>query len=585
FATHAPLQKVKGGGGTLQHRLLDAISRKQYEEAERLAVELTCRQPSNPMGWKALGVVLSYRGQMHEAVGSMRKSVELAPFDAEAQLNLGSALHALGQAQEAETAYRNVLALQPNSPEVLNNLGSLLCDSGRPSEAESCYQQAIALKRDYAQAYSNYGHALQMLHRLEEAETACRKAIALQPDYKNAHVNLSAVLLGLGRHHEAEACLRTVLALSPDEPNAYNNLGTALLEQGRLHEARASYERALQINPLFPECHNNLSQVKTYTPDDPHIPLLSRLVQQLHEPVARMHACFALGKACTDTGQHKEAFAILSESNRLRKALLGYSVEQDQVLFARIRQVFDVLPPAVDDVPAVSQAVLIVGMPRSGTSLVEQILASHPQVMGGGELECLNRAVSQHFSSEPVALDAVSRQVATDYAAQLDRLGSRWPHITDKMPSNFRWLGFVLWANPHLKVVHTVRDPMAACWSIFKQYFPANALGFAYDLEDLGTYYRMYEDLMAFWHEKFPGRIYDLNYERLTENQEEETRKLLDYCGLPWDERCLEFEKTQRVVRTASAAQVRQKMYKGSSKAWRPYEPYLGPLIKALGRT
>ncbi len=125
---------------------------------------------------------------------------------------------------------------------------------------------------------------------------------------------------------------------------------------------------------------------------------------------------------------------------------------------------------------------------------------------------------------------------------------------------------------------------MATCWSIFKQYFPTNGLGFAYDLEDIGTYYRMYEDLMAFWHEKFPGRIYDLNYERLTENQEEETRKLLEYCGLPWDDRCLEFEKTDRPVRTASAAQVRQKMYKGSSEAWRPYEPYLGPLMKALGR-
>lgn len=251
---------------------------------------------------------------------------------------------------------------------------------------------------------SNYGNALLMLNRLEEAEATCRNAIALQPDYGKAYLNLGAVLQLQGRHQEAEACLRKAVDLIPGEAKAHNNLGALFLERGQLEEARASFERALQINPLLAECHNNLSQIKTYAPDDPHIPLLGQLVQEVRDPVARMHVCFALGKACADLKHHKEAFVILSEGNHLRKALLGYSVEQDRELFARIRAAFEVMPSAVDEVPSLSRTILIVGMPRSGTTLVEQILASHPQVRGGGELEFLNRAVSETLYAQPFAV-------------------------------------------------------------------------------------------------------------------------------------------------------------------------------------
>ncbi len=581
---HAPQRKAGFSDRALLDRLSKAFSRNSFKEAEKLATELTRRCPGDAWGWKALGVALTHLGLPHEAVAPMRRSLDFAPFDGEAHLNLGSLLHALGQFTEAESSYRNALTIQPESSDTLNNLGNLLCDLGRPSEAEHCYLQAITLKPHYPKAYSNYGNALLMLYRFDEAEAACRQAIVLQPDYEKAYLNLGVALLGQGRHSEAEESLRKAIALAPGEVKAHNNLGTLLLEQGRLLEAQASFEQALQINPLFAEGHNNLSQLKTYVPDDPHIPLLRQLLQQLQQPVVRMHACFALGKAYADMKQHGDAFTFLSEGNYLRKMMLGYRVEKDCELFARIRETFDDLPPAINEVPGLSRTILIVGMPRSGTTLAEQILASHPQVMGGGERTFLNRLALVSLESHSLAVETACQQVASAYAAELARLREGRPWITDKMPTNFRWLGFVLWANPHIKVVHTVRDPMATCWSIFKQYFPATALGFANDLEDLGTYYRLYEDLMAFWHEKFPGRIYDLNYERLTENQEEETRKLLEYCGLPWDGRCLEFEKTDRLVRTASAAQVRQKMYQGSSEAWRAYEPWLGQLLSKLSK-
>ena len=222
-------------------------------------------------------------------------------------------------------------------------------------------------------------------------------------------------------------------------------------------------------------------------------------------------------------------------------------------------------------------------MPRSGTSLVEQILASHSEVYGAGELELLDSLIHQQFLDTPnFDLAATSRQVAADYLDGLERMAEGRHFITDKMPQNFLWLGFLLLAQPGIKIIHTARNPMAVCWSNFKLYYPRALLGFTCDLTDLAEYYRMHEDLMRFWHERFPGRIYDLNYEQLTENQEAETRKLLDYCGLDWEDRCLEFEKTERLNKTASAAQVRNRMYKGSSQAWRKFENHLGPLIEGL---
>ncbi len=410
----------------------------------------------------------------------------------------------------------------------------------------------------------------------------CRKAISINPSYPDAYNNLSLALSELGDHAEAELNCRKAILLRPEFPEALHNLGNMLKFQGKIDEAITAYEHALKINPILLETHRSLADIKKFTIDDHRLIFLTELRKTLTTDSHKAHLYFTLGKAYEDLGNHNEAFKYFLEGNRLRKSLLNYSIEQDRSIFAGVREAFNALPQSSGDVSGLSHVIQIVGMPRSGSTLVEQILASHSQVAGGGELDFLNQLAINGINAKKLLAGSMWRKIALSYSEKLaqHRTSEFW--ITDKMPLNFRWLGFMLWASPHIKVIHTIRDPMATCWSIFQRYFPANAMGFAYDLEDLGIYYRMYEDLMAFWHEKFPGRIYDLNYERLTENQEEETRNLLEYCGLPWEDRCLEFEKTDRPVRTASAAQVRQKMYKGSSEAWCPYEPHLGPLMKAL---
>ncbi len=562
--------------------LITAYSDKRYQKAQYLALSFVKAYPMNAMGWKVLGASFAQLGMPEKAVVPFRKVIDLAPTEAEAHFNLGAVLHDLGQLKEAETLYRKFISLQPQNLPALNNLGNLLCDLHRPDEAEHYYQMSLSIEPNNPQGLSNYASVLLEMGRIQEAEESAGKAISLQPDFGKAYVNLGGALRVSGKYPEALAVLQQAISLAPGEATAYNNLGSVFLDMGRFKEARASFERALELNPRYAECHNNLSQMKTWREDDPQIPVLRQLYQTFKDPVARMHICFALGNALADLNQHEEAFSMLGEGNRLRKESLNYTLDQDRQLFARIRSAFEELQleQTTEQIP--SRAILIVGMPRSGTSLAEQILASHPDVTGGGELAFLNKLALECLDAEGLTAATAWKNAALAYEKKLDGLREGRPLITDKMPLNFLWLGFALRAYPDLKVVHVMRDPMATCWSIFRYSFTAKGLGFAYDLKDLGNYYLLYRELMSYWHEKFPGRIYDLGYERLTENQKAETQKLLEYCRLSWDDRCLEFEKTERPVRTASATQVRQKIYQGSSLAWIPYEPYLQPLRDAL---
>ncbi len=271
----------------------------------------------------------------------------------------------------------------------------------------------------------------------------------------------------------------------------------------------------------------------------------------------------------------------------MRKEKLQYDISSARAQFAKLKSTFS------EDVPALNvlkesegakgqQPIFILGMPRSGTTLVEQILASHSQVYGAGELVLLDQSVNTiEWNSTRLSSDQL-QSIRKSYLTGLSKIGASERYITDKMPLNFWWIGFIFAATPEAKIIHVKRDARATCWSNFKHYFSRDGTGFAYDLQDVTEYYKIYIDLMVFWHEMFPGRIYDLNYEALTVHQEDEIRNLLDYLGLSWEDQCLGFHKTERVVRTASAAQVRQKMYQGSSEEWRKYEKHLEPMVELL---
>ena len=298
---------------------------------------------------------------------------------------------------------------------------------------------------------------------------------------------------------------------------------------------------------------------------------------------------YSLAKAYADIGDHDNSFTYLAAGNRLDKERSTWSAVSERELFASIKLKFEheslshVDPETLGEFGS-KHPIFILGMPRSGTTLVEQILASHSQVFGAGELEFLSRSILLDDLTLSHDVELETNTIRNKYLSHLIKLEAREKYVTDKNPLNFRFIGYILQSFPESKIIHVRRDARATCWSIFRHHFPrfSASQSFIYDLEDVVEYYKLYADLMSFWHNKFPGKIYDLTYESLTENQIRETRSLLEHLDLEWEDRCLEFYKTQRAVKTASSLQVRQEMYRGSSEEWRKFEVHLEPMIEAL---
>jgi tetratricopeptide (TPR) repeat protein len=574
-------------GGALKDlgRLDDALA--SYDAALRI-------RPDFAEAHSNRSIALTRLGRPHEALASCDAALRIRPDFAEALSNRGSALKDLGRLDDALASYDAALRIKPDFAEAFSNRGLVLTGLGRLDHALASYDAALRIRPDFAEALSNRGNALKSLGRPNDAIASYDAALHVRPNYAEALYNRGNALSDLGRLGEALASYDAALRIRPEYAEVLSNRGSALNSLGRVDEALASYDAALRIKPDFAEAHRNLSLVKTYVDGDPHLVTLESIYQA---PVIsdgeRSNICFALGKAYEDLGRYSDSFHRYAEGNALRKSTLGYSIGRDLALFCAVRDLFGragTRRPTSSAPPCVPRPIFIVGMPRSGTTLAEQILASHSQVYGGGEMQALDKALCAESNPDgrryafSLAEDVLAR-IRRRYLTALGGLRTPRPVITDKMPLNFRWLGFIFEAIPEARVVNLVRDPIAVCWSIFKHYFPAKGLGFAYDLADLVAYHRIYEDLMALWRERYPNRIFDLDYKNLTEDQEGQTQALLDYCGLAWEDACLDFHRTERVVRTASSTQIRRKMYRGSSDGWKKFEAYLQPLVEAFSVT
>ena len=584
-----------------------------FSEAEVLAVSLTEQFPNHSFGWQVWGVLLKQTGRLAESLLPMRKAAELSPHNAEVRSNLGVTLKNLGRLDEAEACFYQAIALRPDFAEGHNNLGNTLKELGKLKEAAASYRQAVAFKPDFAEALSNLGVALQELGKLEEAEDSLRQAILLKPDYAKAHSNLGVTLKELGRLDEAEESYKKAVAFNPDYAKAHCNLGVTLRELRRLDEAEASFrqaieldfhyaeahsnlgitlqelgmlveaevslKQAIELNPDFVEAHLNLATAKKFSSHDEQIRSMEALYRDATtSDYDRCLLCFALAKAFEDLQDFAAAFKFYGEGNALRKKQLGYIEVQDTNLFQTLKSSYPCIRTYSFDPESVAPGqtpVFIVGLPRSGTTLVEQIISSHRQIMGAGELPFAFRFGHPLASGQTPADEKALRTFREQYLRALRQRSKGKTIVTDKMPHNFLFLGLITAALPEAKIIHVKRDAAAVCWANYTKYFVKNSLGYCYDLEDMLHYHGLYENLMTFWHQVLPGRIYDLEYEVLTDNQERETRKLIDYLGLPWDDSCLSPQDNKRVVGTASNVQVRKKVYQGSSESWKRYQPYL----------
>jgi tetratricopeptide (TPR) repeat protein len=568
----------------------------KLDEALRAFRQAGQIKPDVPLFHFNLGAVLHQCGQLDEAISAYRQAIKRKPDWAEAFSNLGAALRERGRLEEAITACREAIGVKPDLAAAHSNLGAALRDQGHLQDAIASCREAIRLNPNIAEAHSTLGVALRELDKLDEAIAAQREAVRINPGFAVAHCNFGGTLSEQSKLEEAIAAYRQAISLRPDYDIAHANLGQALTHLGKISEARTAFERAIRLAPDKIMYRRHLGDLIRFTPADPHLKYLEKLTQNgAALTVENQIEChFALGKAYEDIGRYDLAFRHLLDGNALKRRQVSYAEAATLGFFDRVRAVFTSrLVGKFSRVGNPSTApIFVIGMPRAGTTLIEQILASHPLVFGAGELKDLERVVKSTLAAAGSAMEypeAVAGMKGRDfgalgatYVAQIGLLAPSAARIVNKMPHNYLFAGLIHLALPNASIIHAVRDPIDTCVSCFSKLF-ADKMNYAYDLAELGRYYRGYQAVMSHWQRVLPpGRILKVKYEDVVADLEGQARRLVAHCGLEWAPRCLAFHQTSRPVRTASAAQVRQPIYNDSVARWRRYEASLGPLLAEL---
>jgi tetratricopeptide (TPR) repeat protein len=537
-----------------------------------------------------------------EAEPAYRRAIELQPSFVDSWNNLGTCLRELKRSEEAETIYRKALELGPNNPDTLDNLALAVKDLDRLDEAADLLRRALVIESRSDKFHLHYATLLLDQKKTEEAFAAVQRALALNADNHDSINLMGRVAFDRGELEESLAYYRQALALKPELADAYNNMGNVLKELGRLEEAQNAYLEALRLDPGIIGVYVNLADSKKLRAGDPNLTAMEELAAKKEglSKNDRMQLDFALGKAYADLEDYDRSFQRLLAGTAAKRAAIAYDEAATFALFDQLEAVFtrSLINAKSGGGDPSRMPIFIIGMPRSGTTLVEQIIASHPMVHGAGELKIFNDVIltvrgrdgdALHFPDFVPALDADAlRQIGARYTALVRKLSEKSgrtdiARITDKMPSNYYFAGLIHLALPNAKIIHTIRNPIDTCISCFSKLFTAEQ-NHTYDLGELGRYYKRYERLMAHWRTVLPpGRILDVRYEDVVADLEGEAQRIIGHCDLSWDERCLSFHKTDRPVRTASATQVRKPIYNTAIGRWRVYEDYLDPLLRALG--
>jgi tetratricopeptide (TPR) repeat protein len=536
-------------------------------------------------------VMLLYsKGKIHEAISSIKLLNESYPNVPLLFNILGACYKSIGEIDGAIQMFDTATKIKPNYAEAYFNIGVIYYEISQLTKAINYYLKAIEANPGYSDAHNNLGITYLDLGKLDKSIKHLEIAISFRPEFPEAHNNLGSVYQEKGSLDAAINSYKRAITLKNNFAQAHTNLGIIQEKTGKFDDALLSYSNAINHDPKNVSAHFNLSYLKTFNAKDQQVlQMHSILSTDSVDQTDRARLCFALARVYENLGDSEKLFEYLNQGNSLRKQVLNFSFNSSNNNNNYLKNIFKNLNDHNFESPKSSQIcpIFIVGMPRSGTTLLEQIISSHREVYGAGELKNLNEILipilqNQLNSSDSIITNEIVSSIRSQYIESLLNLNIKEATITDKWPLNFRYIGFILSAFPNAKIIHSKRDSIATCWSIYKHFFSDNANGWAYNLDDIADFYLLYDDLMSFWHELYPGRILDLSYEDLTANQELETRKLIEYCGLDWDKNCLDFHKNKRVVGTASVSQVRMEMFQGSSENWKKYKQYLGPLVNKL---
>lgn len=602
-------------------RLDEAVS------AGRRGAEL---DPQSATAHSNLGVALFDREDYGAAEQSQKKALELAPNLPQALNNLGSICRRREDKEGAADYYRRVLEVAPNHLESLNNLGAVLTELSRPEAAREHLLRAVQIKPDYAEAHRNIGTMFLQQEDFEKAEIAFKETLKYKPDFSEALIGLATIHRENDNLPEAREMLERALNIEPDKPIVHTQLALQWSDEGFPERALESFDRALELDPESEsalvgkghfltefgdldgaevaldtalEYHPGSTsarlakvQLKKVSQDDDVVVALNAELNDLpREAITRrLPIHFGLGKCHDDRGEYELAMQHYLEGCRMKRARIEYDAEANRAAFEQITQTFDgAMLARLSQQGAESDCpIFVLGMPRSGTTLTEQIIASHSRVHGAGELPDLLQIASRSpltgqrvgFPASMVNLTGGElRQLGARYVDGLTARNPQAKHITDKMPANFQALGLIYLMLPNARIVHVKRDPVDTCVSNISKMFKQGQ-NHTYDLRELGLYYRDYVELMAHWRSALPeSAFFEIQYEDLVADTETYARALLDYCGLEWEAGVLDFHKTERSIRTASVTQVRQPIYKSSVAKWKRYEQSLEPLLEALG--
>ena len=503
---------------------------------------------------------------------------------------IGVSYFNLGKYSNAVANYNISISLNPKNSEAYNNKGLCLKKMGDFEGALENYKLALNINPNFLDVYNNIGNLYYELKSFKDAEKIWSDGLKVSPNNIVLLRNLGTLLFEKkGENSLAKKKFEKILALSPEKSFALNYLGMIYKSEGKFDEAERYFKNAIEVDPYYSEAYYNLSYLKKFNKQNYFLRKLEKLYssKQVSEE-DKVYICFSLAKAFDDLEKYSLSYKYLSEGNFLRKKLIGYNINKDKKLFSKIYKNFKQFQNDNFKLPDYNNLnnkvpIFILGMPRSGTTLVEQIISTHSKVFGAGELNILSNSIYK--------LDILNKKISKDsllklrklYLAHINEFNTSKKMVVDKLPANYLWIGLIFTIFPNAKVIHVKRNAVATCWSNFTKYFSNPGIGFVYSLSDLLKYYKMYLEMMDYWDDCFPGKIYNLNYETLTEDPINEIKNLISYLDLKWEEECLKFYNNPRIVKTASSLQVRQKIYRGSSRKWLNYSQFLNKLEKELG--
>ena len=598
--------------------------RGRLAEAEQYGRKAVQIDPKMIGAWNNLGIVLQESGQLEESRECLEKVVHLDRDNAEAHNNLANTFKRLGNIAKAEKHWKRALALRPYYAETYSNLANLFNEQGQYEKALESGQRAIDLNPLLFDAYINLAAAESSRWRYKEALSWLDLLIAISPENAMAHSTRAVTLKELDRLDEALADAELAMSILPENAEVQCAYGTIQLHLGEFNKAITHFDKALtypsairerillgratafvengesedalkQFDSILVEFPTSVGALYSradlvkFKADDPAL----RKMQDLIRPNAiqsdndRMSLHFALGKAFLDMGQSDNAFRHLNDGNRMKRALIQYDANATSQWLASLSQAMtaDILKKFKGQGDPSKMPIFVIGMPRSGTTLIEQILSSHPDIHGAGELKFLSRIIEENGGMPGGIKDVLPeklRAMAGGYIAKVAPLSHGKLYVVDKMPANFMHAGLIHMMLPNAKIIHSRRDPVDTCLSCYSKLFGGEQ-SFTYNQAELGQFHRDYQKLMAHWRAVLPSSNFlEVDYEQVVEDIETQARRMLDFIGVPWNSDCLAFYETKRPVRTASVNQVRKPVYKSSAGRWRVHEKNLKPLLSAL---